>query len=127
MQNIETILKSANGKRRERILTLSQIQDVISTVPTEPGAFAAENAGQVASSYQGRSFTTTVLAVRRTDGKLAVAIGPNRGQQGSASRPYFLAAAVPNLRTNKFALAWADEARNLTFTDGGIAILKEAK
>jgi len=124
---IDKLLKAANGRRRTRTLDRQQFDAIVAQVGSKAGAFAAENAGQVSSSYQGRSETTVVLAVRRTDGRLAVAIGSNHGKQGSASRPFWLAQAIRTTKSAPQVMAWADAALPVTREDGGIVILGGAQ
>lgn len=79
--------------------------------------------------YNYRSWSTVCLAVRRTDGKVALAIGITGAKQGAFPRPHWLASEVPIVAAHqsKKMLAWADGAIDRIEADGGVLIWEKSR
>lgn len=123
--DISQLLSLANGNRRVRTLDIRDIQRVLSRLPRRPGAFFTDSGGYVPGIYNYRSRTTVCLAVRRSDGRIALAIGTTGARYGHIQRPTWLASQIPVLAPNAFEtiLLWADSARDLLREDGGVLVL----
>lgn len=123
-ERIRQLLELANGRRRVRILTLSDVQLLLSTIERRPGSFRVDSGGAVPGIYNYHSVTTVCLAVRRTDGRITLAIGTTGARQGYLPRPDWLVSEVPAIAVHQRVriLAWADNAVDRMETDGGVLI-----
>lgn len=126
-EDISHLLKLANGNRRLRTLELADVQRVLARLPRRPGAFFTDSGGYVPGVYNYRSWATVCLAVRRSDGRIALAIGTTGAKYGHVPRPRWLAKQLPVIAPNAFEslLAWADSAIDLVREDGGVLVLED--
>lgn len=78
-------LAKANGKRRTRILSESDVVDCILSAAQEDGNGYSWDAGTtVANAYRYPAIRTVCVAARRSDGSVKVGIATGNAQKGSS-------------------------------------------
>ena len=126
-ERIRQLLALANGNRRVRILTLIDVERVLLRVPRRPGTFFTDSGGSVPGVYNYRSWTTVCVGVRRTDGRIALAIGVTGAQKGHVPRPDWLASEIRALVESEYLLEWADAATDTIAAEGGILLWEQPR
>jgi hypothetical protein len=104
------LLHNANGNRRQRVLSLREIESVIRKSALD--GWSTDNGGFVANRYGYPAVQTTALAVRRTDGAIALCVDVNSASKGTSVRPSCLRGIIPSLKNTDAIFNWADSAKS---------------
>lgn len=81
---IEAMLSAANGRRRERTLTLGDVEDAIRRVLVNNLSWKAIGGGTVANAYKYPSQQTSCVIAVRSNGTIRIAIGIVSGNKGTS-------------------------------------------
>jgi hypothetical protein len=120
-EQIVSAVARANGKRQMRLLTLKDVYGTIQEALDD--GYGWTKAGTVANAYKDRAYTSTVFAVRRSNGNVVVAIGVIDAHKGSSPRPRFVNVSEVSNRNRAGMLAWADSVdQNTIINDGTLFI-----
>lgn len=109
LDGIRAALDVANGRRRERTLSVEDVIDAVARVRTGKLAWRAVGGGTVANAYGYRSWQTACLIAVRTDGSLRIAIGTTSGSGGASLTNW--ASGLTARATDAQFRAWADADR----------------
>lgn len=107
VEAIQTALKTANGRRRERTLELNDVLRAVKRARRD--GFASDGGGTVANSYKYPAEQTGCVVAVATNGNLRVAIGVLSARKGASVTNQL--AGITARGTADDYRAWADAAQ----------------
>jgi len=128
LRKIEVALDRANGRRRTRTVSADAALLAVRGAVRNGRDWAAGDS--VANAYKYPAVRTVALAVRQSDGGVALAVGTASASKGSAPKPRW--ADLRQVRGEsdavaKAARAWADsQTAEQVLPDGGLLLLEPA-
>jgi hypothetical protein len=105
---LEPALSRANGRRRERILTLQQCHACAIGAYRSDSGWSTIAGEPVANAYGYASSRTCCVAARRKDGKVKIGVATGRASKGSSSITPVVPGVLRNSGTAYYLSLWAN-------------------